>query len=265
MAVVSVKKVFLSLDEQVIARSSLRVSTGMTINGVWRNAGAVYTFAGHPSISEILCDDKDRDWALSWTTLPDGRDLEPHYHPFESHVAIVQGRAILTGDAQSKIRTVEAGDFVRIPPWCLHGFRCENSKQFWALSWQRADRSLFFAGDRGDVADVIFPGDSSAPSEPDFSLEALVQSGRALKAEPLQSDDQRPKFQFYDFANISEVVVELKSRSVIFATSAGVRVELPEGVVELSEGDALPVVGTSRSVKVIRKSPLSAIATLQFC
>ncbi|MBN8540112.1 MAG: cupin domain-containing protein [Deltaproteobacteria bacterium] len=264
MAAVSVKKAFRPLDEQVIARSALRVSTGMTINGVWRNAGAVYTFSGHPGGSEILCDGKEADWALSWTTLPDGKDLEPHYHPFESHVAIVQGRAVLTGERHATFRTIEAGGLVRIPPWCLHGFRCENSKPFWALSWQRANRSLFFAGDRGEAADVVFPGDPSAPAVPDFTLEAFVQNGRTPASEPVSSLDQRPKFQFFDFTNKNDVVVEIEGPAFIFATSGGVHLELPEGMVELREGDALPV-EASRTVKVVRKSPLSAIATLQFC
>ncbi len=260
-----------SAKELVITRGSLSVSNGMTINGVWRNAGAVYTFAGHPGFKQILPARNDSEWALSWTTLPDGMDLQPHYHPFESHVAIVQGRAILTGESDLAVRTVEAGEFVRVPPWCLHGFRCENKKPFWALSWQRADRSLFFAGQKGETTDVVFPGDPNAPAAFDPSIRPVFQNGRVLNGSSsmtIQSQqfselESRPKFQFFDFSTTEAAIVEFKSGGLMIATSAGVKFEYDGEIVELSEGDSFPVI-SSHPLRVSRTSPLATIATLQF-
>lgn len=245
-----------------ISRLALPVSKGIAINGLWRNGGEVYAFHDEPGYQALFSN--PAPWALSWTTLPDGKDLDPHYHPFESYVAIVQGRALLTGllptsSAVQPLMPVEAGQLVQIPPWCLHGFRCQTEKPFWALSWQRSKKSLFFEDEISEVPAVIFPGDP-AESQRLASPESVTILNGRTEGVP---GDSLPQFRFYEFAMDRKKSIQFARNGLLFVTSSKVQVELNGAAFELIEGDALPLY-SGQSIVATRQDPTATIATLQF-
>ncbi len=216
----------------IVHRHELQMTSGLEVDGVWRNAGAVYTMRGHPILDRII----PADWSISWTTLPDQKPLDPHLHPIESHVAIVNGRARLTGQQQL---LVDAGTVVQVPPWHLHGFSCvDEEKTFWAITWQRSPQSLFYE------ENLVYFETSEVAKERLGShhdkQQVVLHQAQTIPLDvtmKLRPKSMTPEFFAVDLSTKDSVQVQTFGPTLIFATVSNSDVSIGSTRHQLAEGD----------------------------
>ncbi|MBK7890197.1 MAG: cupin domain-containing protein [Bdellovibrionales bacterium] len=244
----------------VVHRHELQMTSGLEVDGVWRNAGAVYTMRGHPVLDRLI----PPDWSVSWTTLPDHRPLDPHLHPIESHVAIVNGRAHLTGQQQL---LVDAGTVVQVPPWHLHGFSRVEDKTFWAITWQRSPQSLFYE-------DGLVYFETSDAAKGRINSDTKKQHVALQRCQILPADDAikfrakaiTPEFFTIDLATKASVKIQTLGPTLIFATVSDSEVSMGSKRYTLTEGDtfALDSGNPRNELHLRRRSPDAHIGILVF-
>lgn len=121
----------------VIHRNDLVEINGISIDGVWHDAGIVKDLRSNELMNNFL----PKKLSLSWVSLKNNNDLVPHYHPIDSYVAILLSDAHLIGDRKAALKT---GETVKIPKFYVHGFSQGSSPMsFWGLSWNRTQNHLF--------------------------------------------------------------------------------------------------------------------------
>ena len=118
-------------------RASLNEINGIEVDGNWHSAGIVKDTRSSAEIRTRL----PLDLSLSWVTLKDNENLEPHFHPIESYVAILKNCAFFHGD---KLIPLETGDVVCIPSNMLHSFsKGPIDSPFWGIAWNTTLGHLF--------------------------------------------------------------------------------------------------------------------------
>lgn len=240
-------------------RERIKPITGVSLGGIWRSAGAVYPIApladSHPLWKDIL----PQGWSMSWNTLPRGEVLEPHYHPVESFIAIVKGKARLTGQQE---RDVSVGNVLRVPAMHYHGFSTiDDAGSFWAITWQALSHSLY----TGEDPNVFYKGDSRAPQEDLVDLQVDIHD--ALQSSfPLKSV---PDFALYSIFSQETWLKKIERNSILFVVNGKVEVLLKRGGQEISstleEGDMAPLVAHSGlQIKCASNIHDAAFCFLQF-
>lgn len=68
---------------------------------------------------------------ISWITLKDDNEIEPHTHNYKSVLFINNGQGQITGDITS---TFQEKTLILIPENCRHGFKSINQQGFTAMS-----------------------------------------------------------------------------------------------------------------------------------
>lgn len=121
----------------IISRESLSEINGLAVNGVWHDAGRVMDFRSDSTMSHYL----PKNVSLSWVSLKDLNPLEPHFHPIDSYVAILENEACFIDQKKSNLKV---GQVVQIPSQSLHSFASIDSRTFfWGLAWNRTSGHLF--------------------------------------------------------------------------------------------------------------------------
>lgn len=247
----------------LVRRDALPVTFGMEVDGLWRNAGAVYSLRGVPALDAVI----PPMWSVSWNTLPELKPLLPHLHPIESHIAIVQQRARLTGQQQALI---EPGFVVRVPPWHLHGFECGDNKPFWAITWQQAEHSLFCTDDSTTCERLVYFEDSAeAQEQQDKSAAVEVQDrccNRVNSPLTIRAERGSPTFYYVDFTTMDSIQLCTQGPTLVFGAAETVAVTLNGQVQSLGEGDTFATAGICGDDEFVitRQSPESRIGILVF-
>lgn len=251
----------------IVHRHELQMTSGLEVDGVWRNAGAVYTMRGHPILDRII----PAHWSVSWTTLPDQTPLDPHLHPIESHVAIVNGRARLTGQQQL---LVDAGTVVQVPPWHLHGFSCAEDKTFWAITWQRAPQSLFYEESLVyfETSEVAKERLRSHKSHHD-KQQVVLHRSQTLPTDDMMkfhSKSMTPEFFTIDLTTKDSVQLQTFGPTLIFATVSSCDIAVNSTADstqhQLVEGDTFAFSGVDfqNGLRLQRGSPNAQVGILVF-
>ncbi|MBL7689117.1 MAG: hypothetical protein JNJ49_13870 [Bdellovibrionaceae bacterium] len=252
----------------VVHRHELQMTSGLEVDGVWRNAGAVYTMRGHPVLDRIV----PASWSVSWTTLPDQTPLDPHLHPIESYVAIVNGRARLTGQQQL---LVEAGTVVQVPPWHLHGFSCVENKTFWAITWQRSPQSLFYEENHVyfETSPAVKERFNSPKGKKDLQQQVTLHRSQTLPTDDMmkfRSSSMTPEFFAVDLATKESVQVQTFGPTLIFATASSCSITTSSTADstqhQLVEGDTFAFSGVDfqNGLRLQRGSPNAQVGILVF-
>ncbi|HVA14327.1 MAG TPA: cupin domain-containing protein [Stellaceae bacterium] len=123
---------------ELVRRDDVPSMRTIIVDGVEHWLGHVKDFMKNGNLADFL--PKDNRISMAWVRLEAGEELDPHVHPVDSMILIVEGSARTTGD---KHAVMNAGDALLVPQRKPHGFVGLPPNGFWGLSIQFDSRGLY--------------------------------------------------------------------------------------------------------------------------
>lgn len=124
---------------RIISRDELPSVNEAVVDGVTHSLGVLKNFSGN----EILKKRLPSNFSCSWVKLENGQSLAPHRHQEDSMIIITEGEGEFAPGIKENTFGIERGDILFVPSNIDHGFSTEQGKNFWALSIQFNETSLY--------------------------------------------------------------------------------------------------------------------------